>query len=208
MESARRRLRHNVPWAFASLALAALIVQLIEPWQSALIYDRSLVESAQLWRLWTGHLVHFGWPHTLVDAGLLLILGGVMRDQYPVFKLLALVLMPVLISLSLYFFDPTLHRYGGLSAINLALLVYVALQGWQRRWTDWFWPAILAIYIGEIVFETIAGGRGGGMIPFDEPDVKIATSAHVAGAAYALIAWIVAGFFARARCEPSAPPDC
>jgi hypothetical protein len=104
--------------------------------------------------------------------------------------LTALVLMPLLVSLVLYFFDPAMERYAGLSALNLGLLLFLALQGWQRDWRDWFWPAVLVIYVAEVIFEIVSGGTGGGMIKFDDPTVRVATSAHIASAVYAIAAWL------------------
>jgi hypothetical protein len=136
--------------------------------------------------------VHFGWAHFVADAGLFLILGWLLQPRHALFSHVALAVMPVFISAVIYWLDPTMLRYGGLSAVNLGLLLFLAAQGWQRNWTDWFWPAVLLIYIGEVIFEIHQGGRGGGMIRFDDPGIHVATSAHLASAAYALGAWAVA----------------
>jgi hypothetical protein len=96
--------------------------------------------------------------------------------------------MPAFISAVIFWAEPDMLRYGGLSAINLGLLLYLALQGWRWQWTDWFWPAVLVIYVGEIIFESLQDGSGGGLIRFDEPGIRIATGAHLAGGAYALLA--------------------
>lgn len=192
MRAVRQLLSGRKPWVFGAVFLAALIIQLNPDWRGRLLYDRSGLEQGELWRAWTGHLVHFGWGHFIADAGLLFILGWLLEARHPVFSWLALGLMPPFISAVLFWLDPTMTRYGGLSAVNLGMLLYLAGQGWQRNWTDWFWPAVLAIYVGEVIFESIQGGRGGGMIRFDDPAVRVATSAHLASAVYALIAWLIA----------------
>jgi len=176
--------------SFLAVAAAALVIQAAPAWREVLIYDRARIAAGELWRLWTGHLVHFGWPHCAADTGLLLVLGFVLRRRHACFGLGALVAMPPAVSAVLYGFAPDLARYGGLSALDLGLLLYVALQGWQRDWTDWFWPAVLLIYAGEIIFELVQGGRGGGMIRFDDPTIRVATGAHLASAAYAVAAWL------------------
>ena len=181
--------RRQMPWIFLILAVLALVIQLNPTWRDTLIYQRD--EIGQFWRLWTGHWVHFGWPHFVVDVGLFLILGWMLEHRYPRLAVSSLVLMPLFISLVIYFFDSHMHRYAGLSALNLGLLLIIALQGWQRDWRDWFWPAVLVIYVAEIVFEIMSGGSGGGMIRFDDPHVKVATSAHIAGAVYAVCAWLL-----------------
>lgn len=180
-------------------ALAALLAQLMPAWRGTLLYDRTALAQGELWRAWTGHFVHFGWPHFVIDTGLLVILGWLMEARYPWFTRLGLIFMPVFISTSIYLFEPSVIRYGGLSALNLGLLLYLAVQGWRRDWTDWFWPAVLVLYVGELVFEYFRGGQGGGAIRFDDPTIRVATGAHLASALYALLALGIARLLAKAR---------
>jgi rhomboid family GlyGly-CTERM serine protease len=191
MQFLRALLRGPWPWLYLAATALSLIIQLNPAWRDALLYERHAIEHDEWWRIWSGHFVHFGWPHFLADAGLLFILGWLLEARHARFGHIALFAMPLFISAIIYFFDPEMIRYGGLSALNLGLLIYYALQGWQRNWSDWFWPAVLAIYVGEVIYEIMKGGRGGGMIAFDDPAIKVATSAHLASAAYALIAWLM-----------------
>lgn len=188
------------PPAYLAAAAATFAIQCVPDWRPALLHDRTALSAGELWRAWTGHFVHFGWPHFFVDAGLFLILGGLLRQEHARFAHASLLLLPPFISAAIHWFDPAMLRYGGLSALNLGLLLYLALQGWRRDWTDWFWPAVLVIYVAEVVFEIIQGGRGGGLIRFDDPDIRVATSAHLAAAAYATLAFAVA----RPRGRPAA----
>lgn len=192
-----RHLR-QVPVVYPVVAVAALVIQLNPAWRGALLYDRAAVAGGELWRLWTGHLVHFGWPHFVADTGLLLVLGWAFGPRHWWASWLGFGLMPPFIAVALYLFDPAMARYGGLSALDLGLLLLFVVQNWERKWTDWFWPAVLAIYVGEVILEIVQGGRGGGMIAFDDPTVRVATSAHLAAAAYALGAWVI-GRAARKR---------
>jgi len=194
--------RRQIPWVFVILAVLALVIQINPAWRDPLIYQRDQI--GQIWRLWSGHWVHFGWPHFVVDTGLFLILGWMLERRHPRLALTSVVLMPLFISLVIFMFDPEMVRYAGLSALNLGLLLILALQGWQRDWRDWFWPAVLVIYVAEIVFEIMSGGSGGGMIRFDDPHVKVATSAHIAGAVYAVGAWLIG--CRKKRNESAAPP--
>ncbi len=179
----RSWLKCRLAWVFLATALAALVIQSQPAWRPVLLYDRAAISRGEWWRVWTGHLVHFGWPHFIADTGLFVILGYMVGVRPARLFALVLFLLPAVISAAVYFFAPSLTRYGGLSAVDLALLLFVAGQGWQRNWKDWFWPAVLAIYVGEIVLESTVGhGRGGGMIQFDDPEVHVATSAHIAAA--------------------------
>ena len=203
MSAAPQSLPRHIPWMFLSAAAAALVIQLNPAWRALLLYDRAALAGGGFWRIWTGHLVHFGWPHFLADTGLWLILGWLLETRHPVFSRSALVGMPVFISAVLWWFDPEMARYGGLSAVNLGLLLFLALRGWQRNWADWFWPAVLVIYTGEVIFEIVQGGRGGGLIRFDDPAIRVATSAHLASAGYAVLAWFVARSHPKKRPEPA-----
>ena len=177
----------RIPWVFLAVAATTLVIRCGD-WRDVLLYDRSAVASGQWWRLWTGHLVHFGWPHFVADAGLFVILGWLIEPKQPLLARFALVWMTAGISLAIFFFDPGMQRYGGLSAYNLGLLLFYAGQGWRKNWTDWFWPAVLVIYAGELILEaTVGQGRGGGMIQFDDPGVHVATTAHLAGTVGGLI---------------------
>ncbi len=182
------------PWLYLAATAFALVVQCNPTWRETLIYDRAAVAQGEVWRIWTGHWIHFGWQHFVPDTGLFLIVGWLLEERHALFSHVALFLMPAVISAALFWLDPAMSRYGGLSAVDLGLLLYLAAQGWQRNWTDWFWPAVIAIYILEIVLQAHHGGQGGGAIRFDDPDIRIATSAHVAGAGYALIAFATARF--------------
>ena len=204
MRALLRRYLSKPPWLYLAASAFALVIQCFPDWRESLIYDRTALAQGQLWRIWTGHWIHFGWPHFFPDTGLFLIVGWLLEERHALFSRVALFLMPAVISGVLYWLDPAMVRYGGLSAVDLGLLLYLAAQGWQRNWTDWFWPAVIAIYILEIVLQAWHGGQGGGAIRFDEPSIRIATSAHVAGAAYALVALMASSFYRRPA-EPTPP---
>ncbi len=196
-------------WITLAVGVASLVIQLFPEYRHVLLYDRTAIAAGEFWRIWTGHLVHFGWSHFIVDTGLLLIVGNEAEKRHPSFAGWAFPLMPVFISAALYWCVPHMERYGGLSAFNLGLLLYIAAQGWRKDWTDWFWPAVIAIYLGELIYEYFRGGHGGGAIRFDDASVQVATGAHVASTVYALLA-LAAGKWLprsqRATPPPSAAP--
>jgi rhomboid family GlyGly-CTERM serine protease len=189
----------KLPWGFVLVALVALVFQCRPDWRTSLLFDRTALADGQWWRLWSGHLVHFGWPHFVADTGLFLILGFILGTKQTRLFPVTLLLLPLVISAAVYFLSPGMARYGGLSAVDLTLLLFVAGQGWQHNWKDWFWPTVLLVYVGEIVLEaTVGQGHGGGMIRFDDPQIHVATSAHIAAAACAVL-MLVAGLGKRAR---------
>jgi rhomboid family GlyGly-CTERM serine protease len=193
----------QIPWVFLVVTLAAAVIQCAGAWRPLLIYDRDAIVQGEWWRIWTGHLVHFGWPHLVADAGLFLILGRLLERPHPVISRAALVAMPVVIAATLCWLDPAMIRYGGLSAIDFGLLLFLAGRGWQKDWVDWFWPAVLAIYVGEVILEATYGqGHGGGMIQFDDPSIRVGTAAHVGGGACGVLAWLCSWWHDRRHSSP------
>ena len=200
--------RDQIPWVFLTISAATLIIQFNPGWRGRLLCDRDAIIAGEWWRIWTGHLVHFGWPHFVADAGLFLILGRLLERPHPVISRLSLVVMPFVICVSVYWLDPAMTRYGGLSAVNFGLLLFLAAHGWQKNWVDWFWPAVLAIYVGEVILETVYGqGHGGGMIQFDDPNVRVGTAAHIGGGAFGILAWLVSWLHGRSRRRIAKPKE-
>ena len=83
--------------------------------------------------------------------------------------------MPAVISAGIFFVRPSMARHGGLSAVNLGPLVFLASRGRQGSWFDWLWPTALAVYVAEAALEPARrNGRAGGMNEFDDPPIRVA----------------------------------
>lgn len=179
-----------LPWLFLPGGVLALAAQSWPALAKALVYDRGAIIDGEWWRLWTGNFVHFGWVHFAADTGLWFLIGWALVYRYRWWLNAGwLVLMPLAVTLSVFGFDPGMMRYGGLSGANVGLLVMLAFLGWQQSWRDWFWPAFLGIHVAELIYEIQLGGRGGGMIKFDDPGIRVATIAHIGGAVFGIILW-------------------
>lgn len=191
----------NLPWGFLVVAAVSAVSILMPAWRETLIYHRGAVETGELWRLWTGNIVHFGWLHFLADTGLWLIIGWFVEREHPTAARVSLLLIPLAVTGAVYFFEPEMIRYAGLSGMNVGYLVFLALAGWQKSWKDWFWPAVLGIHVLELVLESTWGH---GMIQFDDPTVRVATIAHVGGIAFGIALWLLLN--ARRRFSRTAAP--
>jgi len=84
------------------------------------------------WRLWTGHLVHFGWGHAVANLFALLVPALLVPRQDRMRLLALLLLMPPLLSL-LLLMDPDLGQYRGASGLACALWAWVGLRLGVRR---------------------------------------------------------------------------
>lgn len=179
----------RLPWFYLILVVVAAVAIAVPSLRPALVYNRAAIAQGELWRIWTGHLVHFGWPHGLADGALFVLIGWALERSQKNFSHWSLLIQPVIVSAALFWFEPTMNIYGGLSGLNVGLLVFLACRGWQRNLLDWFWPAILGIHVIEIFLEIHNQGTGGGAIRFDDSTIRVATVAHIGGAIYGVASW-------------------
>lgn len=128
------------PW-LALLAVAAVCVAIVvagDPTMRALRYERDALLDGQVWRAFTGHLVHTSWRHLLVDlavASLVVAVYG--RHIRPA----AIVLCAAGTSAGLFLFAPYSRTYTGLEGILLGLIVFGALEGGRQLRRYWL-PAV------------------------------------------------------------------
>jgi rhomboid family GlyGly-CTERM serine protease len=193
----------RLPWIYLALVIGSGVIAVFPALRPALVYHRGAISDGELWRLWTGHLVHFGWPHYLADGALFVFIGWAFERSQAALGRISLALLPLAVCAALYWFDPTMVIYGGLSGINVGLLVFLACRGWQKDWKDWFWPAILGIHVVEVIWEARTHGTGGGAIRFDDSSIRVATIAHLGGVAYGVVAWALVAL--RTRGKPIRP---
>lgn len=92
-----------------------------------LAFDREAILTGELWRIWTGHLVHFSIQHAVIDIVALLCLSQIMEDSIGPWQLfLALVIGAALISIGLLYWAPQLNVYRGASGLSVMLSVMAA----------------------------------------------------------------------------------
>src|SRR5580698_8778088 len=60
---------------------AAFVVAAVPEWSEWLVYDRRAILSGQIWRLFTGHWVHFSTSHLVYDSLALGIAGWMIETQ-------------------------------------------------------------------------------------------------------------------------------
>lgn len=159
------------------------------PMTLALQFQRQAVLDGQWWRLLSGHLVHLGWGHALLNvAALWLVVWLFGRERSPR-ELGLLLLAPLLaVDAGLWFLMPGLQWYVGLSGILhglLAGLLFVQVAGGSRRF---LWLIVLvSVKIGwETLFGPLpfmAGAAGGAVI------VQAHAFGALGGVAAGLLLW-------------------
>ncbi len=99
----------RTPWLPALVLFASALAASLLP--EACLLTRDGLARGEVWRLWTGHLVHHTSAHFLFDVGTALLLLGFVRSR------LVWLLLPPMISVVFLVTRPELVSYAGLSGV-------------------------------------------------------------------------------------------
>jgi len=122
-----------------------------------LAFDRPAITSGQWWRLCTGNRVHLGFWHYFLNAlSLLLWIGVCPQRLRPSDWLLRLLVIGTGLGLGLYFFDPELQDYVGLSGFIYGVFLLDLGNDTLRR-RDGFAGLCLIFLVVRVGYETIEG---------------------------------------------------
>lgn len=149
-------------------------------------FDRHALLAGQLWRLWTGHLVHYSMRHALIDFAVVLAAavivvqlsaspGAGMRRL-----LAALGLGAPFVSLGMLAVAPHCLYYRGASGIAAMLVVMAGGALWPRaaRSTRATLLLMAATLLAKICAEAAGVTHGWSDLP---ADVMVAWQAHLLG---------------------------
>jgi len=140
------------------LVLPAVAASLSTGLAELMVYDRAAILQGEIWRLLTGHWVHFSSAHLASDA---LVLAGcawlIARRGFTRFSAICLLLAPG-ISLVLLVGLPELARYGGLSALALTGMTLAGLQELRGDRCRWFGAGLLALVALRLLADLTLGG--------------------------------------------------
>jgi len=128
----------NTPLSFRHTIAIALIMLLslwlLQMLQSSLIFDHRLIAAGQYWRIWTGHFIHTNTEHLLLNAvGFSLFLLLYQPQITPLKLFYSSIYLATCIGLSLFWLNPEIARYAGLSGVLYGLFSLFALQAVFKR---------------------------------------------------------------------------
>jgi rhomboid family GlyGly-CTERM serine protease len=124
--------------------------------ESVLRYDRDGLRAGQWWRLLTGHVIHLGYEHAVLDiAGLVLMWALFARDYSARHWLLIIGLSALGVDAGLWLLSSTTQWYVGSSGVLHGVLAAGAIAHLRRREPDGW---ILALFlVGKLVYEQAQG---------------------------------------------------
>ena len=144
----------SAPVAFNLSVVGAIVLFAAAPevFFPALSLVRTSVENGELWRLFTGNFVHFGWPHTLMNLAAFLLCALALLNSFPIRQLLGLVLFCCLsVSLGVYYFNPEYGTYAGLSGAIHGFIVAGLMR--NKRHPNWLNAIFIALVFAKIIYE-------------------------------------------------------
>lgn len=151
-------LRRWLPWPVPALSLPALLIFGLGPdVEMALRYERAAIFGGDFWRLVSGHFVHLGGMHLVLNllALWLIMVGCGGPGQPPVLRtVIALLVLLLGVSAGLLLANPHLDWYVGLSGVLHGLLILVAVWSQQDplRWV------LVAGTAAKVGWEQFTGG--------------------------------------------------
>lgn len=164
-KSSLKDLTHRISQLPISLWISLMTVGLIAfpALSQALEYDRVRVQTGEVWRMLTSHFVHWDLQHLGWDTVTFLALGWALEQKSRSRFVACLSLSAFGIATGIWWFALDLQRYRGLSGIDTALFVALAVTILEERWREraWGWvigiAGLLLCLLGKTLFEFWTG---------------------------------------------------
>lgn len=105
-----------------------------EPAASALAWERGAILHGEVWRLWSGHLVHYSLSHGAADALAFLAMGMLAEPLVGSRRFAAILAGGTLsMSLGLLAFVPALDEYRGASGLAMLVASLAGVLVWREQ---------------------------------------------------------------------------
>ncbi len=152
-----KRLNGLILWGILWLLCVAL--QYFEL-SSQLRFDRARIDEGQWWLLISGNLVHLGWNHLWLNMAGLALVAVFFSTYYRYAEWLALLLLSsVFVGVGLYWLNPELIWYVGLSGVLHGLFIAGGWQEYKRYGKSG--ALLLLLIVGKLVWEQLMGAMPG-----------------------------------------------
>ena len=180
LEQSGRRLVAACP--FLLLALAASVATL---WPDAFLLTRGGLANGEVWRLWTGHLVHASGAHFLIDVGAGLVLLFLAREWKFLFWAAPVASLAILAA------EPGLDAYCGLSGLLHGWTILAAAGVAADRRSNAVRVCATLLAIAVLAKAACEATLGISLFTTDDSmGVPTVQAAHFIGALLGVISWI------------------
>lgn len=179
----------KLPWRSLLLVAGALVAYLaLGAAPGDWVFDREAIARGEWWRLITGHWVHSDPAHAFWDISALLLLGALFEACLKWRLPMVLLLTSLGVDAWLWWGDPALNYYCGLSGILNGLLIV----GLLHLWRDNRHPVILLTALAAILKIYVEINTGQSLVTQTAwPSVPVAHAAgYLSGLVIAAVIWI------------------
>ena len=190
MEHASTLKRLRLPWCTLALTAGAFVASLVPALAALLVYDRAAIMEGELWRLASGHLVHFSSAHLAANLLVLLPTGYVLEIHWPQDARNVYAIAMPLIGIAVLLFEPGLAQFGGASGVVFAILGALAAR---MAMLSGRWRICGAVLLAGLLIKLIAEfGIGWSFLAsVDSQDFVAVPLSHLAGLFAAALAHVV-----------------
>lgn len=146
-----------------------VLLPLLQFFHDQLLYQRYLITAGEVWRLWTGNVVHTNHWHLLLNlAGLWLLVFIAPSPERKRIQLLHIVWLATCVGAGLWFMSTGVIWYMGFSGILYGLFILsgirLLLQG------DWLMAAVFLVGIGgKTLLDWAQGGASSSAALIEAP---------------------------------------
>lgn len=159
-------------------AIFSISLLLLQLFQGDLIFQRHLIDGGQVWRLWTGNLIHTNLWHLALNLCGFWLLTFINRPPTPPRILVAHILfISTCTGLGLWFLSPEVAWYAGFSGVLYGLFMLAGLQFAQQK--EWATALLILLGIcGKTAWDWLHGGNA---LSANLIDAPVIYSAHIYG---------------------------
>lgn len=180
--------RNYVLWMFILVLSAYLQASGQVPgWR----YDQVLIDKGGFWLLLSGNIVHLNWAHWALNiSGLAIIAFFFSAYGYVFHWLFVLFVAATFVGIGLYWFNPEVITYVGLSGVLHGLFIFGGIR--EIRFYPASGYALLLILTGKLIWEFFYGA-----VPGSEELTRgrVVTDAHLYGAIGGAVAALLLHLF-------------
>lgn len=161
------------------IAIISVLLFLLEPASSDyLAFQRDAFSDGEIWRLVSGNLIHTNANHLFLNLAGLLLLWAIHGFYYSISNYVyQFIFFSIVVTSLIYFVNPEMLWYAGLSGVLHGLFVWGAYQDIRQK-VRFGWLLMIGVWV-KIAYEQIFG-QDTNLASFIEANVAV--DSHLYGA--------------------------